>query len=495
LTTTKFQSYPLIDSSPVKGKRKSNLFNFENQKEEENLILEESETNKTIKAELDELFRFIEKELQVQSLLAAAQDSTQFSSCSSAGEENLNQSLNKGESDSEAFGVEKDESHKLIVHANDDIFVSEVTKAKKAKKNHPGKKPLNAQIIERNIDKENYQNLNGNENIPCGENNNKRNNNNLLVKNEVIKTKNNNNDNNSNNFNNNNYNKNNKVASSLKTDKKFSSSQKKIESSICSENQQAELKLDDIFEKAQKSQHQQAKEDFKNIFLKIENKLRNYLKESYHQKIFESKAFESFLNEQKLKTPCSFTTPKSQTPSIIKNFFEDKEVIEVTKKRHTLAGEGLKNQLEKLHELEFKQKCFSNFREPQSLLRLKHADAAFIDRKKSDISDFSVNISDYSECSGFDALAYNEDANSSENTAFTYKDGNNVAGRASAHRISGIKLSKRGSILRERISNLNSNCAFAVVHEEERIVDLDESGSQSADDGVERNEHKKEESE
>ena len=73
------------------------------------------------------------------------------------------------------------------------------------------------------------------------------------------------------------------------------------------------------------------RENIKNKFFNIELKLRTYLKE--FQNIFESHTFDSFLNEDKLRTPISYQTAKLATPSIIKNFFEDKEVIEITKKR------------------------------------------------------------------------------------------------------------------------------------------------------------------
>lgn len=450
------------------------MFDFAmlNATEAKNLQIEESEINKTIKGELDELLRFIEGELKVQSFLAAAaQDSTQFSSCSEGeSEENQNENLrNEATDDADSFGEKGSEALRAEEEydkAGDDNFISAVTKEKK----HP-QQLNNLEIIKQNItminhifklnecetDKFSFENINNyNDNIVKNENE---------YENNSKNQKNNTNNNNNSNF---------KAETTwLKTNKKFLSTNKNQEEQLNSQ-------INALGEKANEAQKEQAKADFKNIFAKIEHKLRNYLKQSHHKKIFESKAFESFLNEEKLKTPLSgLATAKSQTPSIIKNFFEDKEVIEVTKKRHSVAGESLKNRLEKLKELEFNQKCFSNFRNPQSLLRLK--DASLMDRKNSEISDFSVNLEDKSPISGFDALACDKDKKFSEFDVVKGDMNVNGSSVVAAHRISGLRLSKRGSILRERFSNFN-NCAFDVVQEEERIVDLDESGSADGND-------------
>lgn len=178
------------------------------------------------------------------------------------------------------------------------------------------------------------------------------------------------------------------------------------------------------------------RENIKNKFFNIELKLRTYLKES--QNIFESKTFDSFLNEEKLRTPLSYQTAKLATPSIIKNFFEDKEVIEITKKRHSVAGDVLKARIEKLKEMEIKQKCFSNFNN----INIPKRES----KKNSNVSDFSLDLSD---CN---SLNINSEL---EEIVSDFK-GNNE-----------FKLCKRGSILRERFSRLNIN--FDIVQEERFI--------------------------
>lgn len=175
------------------------------------------------------------------------------------------------------------------------------------------------------------------------------------------------------------------------------------------------------------------KQSFDCILSKIEVKLKNYLKEEKSKNIFESKTFESFISEDKFLSPTSHLTPKVQTPSIIKNFFEDQEVIEITaKKRHSITGEVLKERLEKLKEMEFKPKCFSNYLEANFIEKQKE-----LARKYSNVSDFSFNISGERSFS-------NTNSNSQNQIEESISNFENVA------KSTPVKFSKRGSILLEK---------------------------------------------
>jgi len=110
----------------------------------------------------------------------------------------------------------------------------------------------------------------------------------------------------------------------------------------------------------------------------IELKLRAYLKENQTKKeLFEKENFDSFLNDSKLKTPLSKIVTTPSTPLLIKNFFEDVEVVEY--KRHSLFDKAIlmdnlyaiqeeekkycKTAMEKKYYKEEKTKSISQFNE------------------------------------------------------------------------------------------------------------------------------------
>jgi hypothetical protein len=97
-------------------------------------------------------------------------------------------------------------------------------------------------------------------------------------------------------------------------------------------------------------------------FKNIEGKLKEYLKEQSHRNIFQNHTFDSFLNESKIKTPLSKVSPhQNTTPVIIKNFFEDKVVLEAAKKRYSMRGDNvlINRAIGNLEEENLK--CKSNF--------------------------------------------------------------------------------------------------------------------------------------
>jgi len=400
---------------------------YQNEKVEENCFL---------KSDLENLFHFIEDILQTENLLLM-QDSTHSTSNTEEDQNKVEKKLIKkpsedlenaftdfiNENDSDTPAASKEF---IFDKYNDSNFISEVPISKKS-----------SIQTRKNKKKKLYNNHNLNHKISLENGNDCK---------DKYKTV--------------NINKTDLEKTDKYTILEILQSEKKKFSSIKKEALEKEI------ESSQKDDQLQAKGNIKQIFSKIEVKLRCYLKDSQAQKVFDSKNFESFLNEGKLNTPSSFQTIKSQTPSIIKNFFEDKEVIEVTKKRHSVAGEGLQNQLEKLKDLEFKQKkSLSNNRETEYFNDIKD-----LSRKKSNISDFSINISDqYVENNILaDDLENNLNQTSTSN--------GEIVGR-----LSGIRLSKRGSILRERLNNLNLN-KFDVVQEEDRIIDSDGNANEESKD-------------
>jgi hypothetical protein len=95
-------------------------------------------------------------------------------------------------------------------------------------------------------------------------------------------------------------------------------------------------------------------------FFKIELKLRAYLKEQSANDVFIKANFESILNESKLRTPISKILPQFTTIRIIKNFFEDKDIVEeASKAKRMSVSEIPKEQLEKLEAIQ--KICKSNF--------------------------------------------------------------------------------------------------------------------------------------
>jgi hypothetical protein len=171
------------------------------------------------------------------------------------------------------------------------------------------------------------------------------------------------------------------------------------------------------------------RENMQKNFFNIELRLRAYLKE---QELFRNYSLDSILNDSKLRTPVSkIDTNKRELPAIMKNFFEDKAIIEAAKKRYSVR-EGLRGQIEKLGNPEELFKCRS-----------------YCDKMKisSNVQSESSNISSFS----IDTQV------SSQNTERN-----------------SITLLKRGSIFRDKF-NMND---FSTVKEE---VNSD-SGSYESDE-------------
>lgn len=99
------------------------------------------------------------------------------------------------------------------------------------------------------------------------------------------------------------------------------------------------------------------KDSIQKKFFTIELKLRGYLKEQSAKELFKFNAFDSIINESKLKTPISKLMPTSNTRCIIKNFFEDKDCIELAKKRMSMRD----SQIEFLEKLNHQNLCKSNY--------------------------------------------------------------------------------------------------------------------------------------
>ena len=86
-------------------------------------------------------------------------------------------------------------------------------------------------------------------------------------------------------------------------------------------------------------------------FFNIELKLRTFIKENESYDIFSKSSFKSFVEDQRLKTPCSMKGSKGKdifSPLPLSyNFFKEKEVIEVCQKRFSLNQNLLRNRLDK----------------------------------------------------------------------------------------------------------------------------------------------------
>jgi hypothetical protein len=94
-------------------------------------------------------------------------------------------------------------------------------------------------------------------------------------------------------------------------------------------------------------------------FQKMEHRLVNYLRNQQDDGLFSPNELGSVLSDAKhMRTPISKMPVYMNTTRIIKNFFEDKEVIEETKKRMSVF-DIQKEQLEKLSAIQ--KFCKSNF--------------------------------------------------------------------------------------------------------------------------------------
>jgi len=413
-------------NSPIKNNFDSEETNSLYGKKNAFLTSNEIEINNIVKNELDGLFKFIEDELNQESLILIM-ESTQFSSNSEKESTkdipdksnivNYNNDIENAFTDftyNNNSNSDKDDKDQNVISHN---FISVAPKPNKNSKNKQKKK---------------FDLINNFDSTVLNVKDNTDNhNNNYECKNEKEEK----------------ISKQTSQIFTTKTEKKFSSSLKE------KENIEKNLNLKD-------NKKKNIKQNFKNIFSKIETKLRLYLREAQNQKIFESNAFKSFLNEDKLKTPSSFNTIKSQTPSVIKNFFEDTEVMkEMSKKRHTIAGEEMKNHLERFKELDFKHKCYSNYREENQLKELKN-----FSRKESNISNFSINLSENS-CS--DNKSQSDNSSENHESVFEF-DSKKSEENTFVGKINGIRLSKRGSILRERLNIMK----FDIVEEERNIENV-----------------------
>jgi hypothetical protein len=125
------------------------------------------------------------------------------------------------------------------------------------------------------------------------------------------------------------------------------------------------------------------KDNMQKKFFNIELKLRGYLKEQNAKELFKFNAFDSIINESKLKTPISKLEPTSNTRCIIKNFFEDKDCIELAKKRMSMRD----SQIEFLEKLNHQNLCKSNF----DRLNLKGTE---VKEERQRISNFGENEGD-----------------------------------------------------------------------------------------------------
>jgi len=175
-------------------------------------------------------------------------------------------------------------------------------------------------------------------------------------------------------------------------------------------------------------------------FFNIELRLRAYLKE---QETFYSS--NSILNESKLKTPLSkISSTKKILPSIIKNFFEDKSIIEEAKKRFSVRDNEIFLQIARLDQIEETKKCQSNFER----ISIKN-----MGKQENSVSMFSIDVN----------IPENELIN---NVNIVENNNENV---------NCFNFKKRGSIFKERYLNFN----------EERTEideDIDEKISQISDD-------------
>jgi hypothetical protein len=99
------------------------------------------------------------------------------------------------------------------------------------------------------------------------------------------------------------------------------------------------------------------KDNMQKKFFNIELKLRGFLKQQNTIYLFIITPLYFIIHDSKLKTPISKLTPTSNIRCIIKNFFEDKECIELAKKRMSMRD----SQTEFLEKLIHQNICKSNY--------------------------------------------------------------------------------------------------------------------------------------
>lgn len=195
---------------------------------------------------------------------------------------------------------------------------------------------------------------------------------------------------------------------------------------------------DEDEEEGKKKQQPVKKEKMQKKFFNIELRLRAYLKEA---EMFRSPIFDSFLNDSKLRTPLSKLSPQKVTlPLLIKNFFEDKSIIEEARKRYSVR-EDLRNQISRLGNAEEIFKCRSNYDHKLSQISKPPRGIHKSSNDTSTISNFSVDSSD----------------NSINNSNF----GSSLSGNNVSSTPGNINFLKRDSIFKDKYV-----CNFGVVQEE-----------------------------
>ncbi len=185
------------------------------------------------------------------------------------------------------------------------------------------------------------------------------------------------------------------------------------------------------------------KDNMQKKFFNIELKLRGYLKEQNAKEIFKFNPFDSILNDSKLKTPISKLQPTSNTRCIIKNFFEDKDCIELAKKRMSMRD----SQIEFLERLNHQNLCKSNF----DRLSVKGTE---VKEEKQRISNFGENDSD---------------------NVYTSNSGSPNRG--------SYNFAKRGSIFKEQNKRFsNAHVEFDILNlANEKLLDVNEIESEESD--------------
>ena len=201
-----------------------------------------------------------------------------------------------------------------------------------------------------------------------------------------------------------------------------------LNSSSSSENSEDDIK------KIKNHKVEVGKEKMQKKFFNIELRLRAYLKE---QQMFQA---DSILNESKIKTPMSKFSEKNILPGIIKNFFEDKDIIDKAKKRYSVRDNDLFNQVCKLGHVEEIIKCQSNF-ERHSIKN------------------------------------HNNEQNDKNITAFSIESDNLEAKEINNLKNNFINFNKRNSIFKDKfpLEKIDDNELMSEVSDEESISDFDDS--------------------
>jgi hypothetical protein len=185
------------------------------------------------------------------------------------------------------------------------------------------------------------------------------------------------------------------------------------------------------------------KDNMQRKFFNIELKLKGFLKQQHTIDLLKINPLDSIINDSKLKTPISKLTPTSNTRCIIKNFFEDKECIELAKKRMSMRD----SKTELLEKLSHHNICKSNYDR--------------ISIKESEIKQEKQRISDFGE------------------------DDNVYCGNLGSPTKASFNFAKRGSIFKEQ------NKRFSNAHVEldtnylnlanDRLLDVNEIESEESD--------------